>query len=496
MSLSSPQRECISIHVGQAGVQIGNACWELYCLEHGIQPDGQMPSDKTIGGGDDSFNTFFSETGAGKHVPRAVFVDLEPTVIGEYAKPSADCFPGSLVNSRAYSRQLLCVDVGETNSLPFLSPDEVRTGTYRQLFHPEQLITGKEDAANNYARGHYTIGKEIIDLVLDRIRKLADQCTGLQGFLVFHSFGGGTGSGFTSLLMERLSVDYGKKSKLEFSIYPAPQVSTAVVEPYNSILTTHTTLEHSDCAFMVDNEAIYDICRRNLDIERPTYTNLNRLISQIVSSITASLRFDGALNVDLTEFQTNLVPYPRIHFPLATYAPVISAEKAYHEQLTVAEITNACFEPANQMVKCDPRHGKYMACCLLYRGDVVPKDVNAAIATIKTKRSIQFVDWCPTGFKVGINYQPPTVVPGGDLAKVQRAVCMLSNTTAVAEAWARLDHKFDLMYAKRAFVHWYVGEGMEEGEFSEAREDMAALEKDYEEVGADSVEGEDEGEEY
>ena len=131
----------------------------------------------------------------------------------------------------------------------------------------------------------------------------ADQCTGLQGFLVFHSFGGGTGSGFTSLLMERLSVDYGKKSKLEFSIYPAPQVATAVVEPYNSILTTHTTLEHSDCAFMVDNEAIYDICRRNLDIERPTYTNLNRLIGQIVSSITASLRFDGALNVDLTEFQ-------------------------------------------------------------------------------------------------------------------------------------------------------------------------------------------------
>jgi len=87
-----PQRECISIHVGQAGVQIGNACWELYCLEHGIQPDGQMPSDKTLGGGDDSFNTFFSETGAGKHVPRAVMVDLEPTVVGKSLMLTWDVF--------------------------------------------------------------------------------------------------------------------------------------------------------------------------------------------------------------------------------------------------------------------------------------------------------------------------------------------------------------------------------------------------------------------
>jgi len=441
-------REVISIHLGQAGVQIGDACFELFCQEHGIGPNGQL--NGTVK--DTTFNTFFSETGAGRYVPRAVFVDLEPTVV-----------------------------------------DQIRSGPYKDLYHPEQLITGKEDAANNYARGHYTVGKEMVDTVMDRIRRLADQCSGLQGFLVFHSFGGGTGSGFGALLMERLSVDYGKRSKLEFAVYPAPQVSTAVVEPYNSILTTHTTLEHSDCAFMVDNEAIFDICRRNLGVERPTYTNLNRIIAQVVSSITASLRFEGALNVDLTEFQTNLVPYPRIHFPLVTYAPIVSAEKAYHESMSVQEITNACFDPANQMVKCDPRHGKYMACCLLYRGDVVPKDCSAAIGTIKTKRTIQFVDWCPTGFKIGINHEPPSVVPGGDLAKVSRAVCMLSNTTAIAEAWARLDHKFDLMYAKRAFVHWYVGEGMEEGEFSEAREDLAALEKDYEEVAQDGADDEVEG---
>ena len=131
----------------------------------------------------------------------------------------------------------------------------MRTGTYRQLFDPKKLINGKEDAANNYARGHYTIGKELYEATSDRIQREAEKCNGLQGFLMFHSFGGGTGSGFASLLMERLAAEYGKKAKLEFSVYPSPRVSTAVVEPYNAVLSTHTTIEHSDCSFLVDNEA-------------------------------------------------------------------------------------------------------------------------------------------------------------------------------------------------------------------------------------------------
>ncbi|GJJ07410.1 Tubulin alpha-1A chain [Clathrus columnatus] len=433
-------REVISIHVGQAGVQIGNACWELYTCEHGLsvryfivfikvsshylpQVDGRL-AEGSPSLHDDGFSTFFSETSSGKHVPRSLYVDLEPNVIDERMLPTI---------------------------------------------------------AN--ARGHYTIGKEQIDIVMDKVRRLADNCSGLQGFFVFHSFGGGTGSGFGALLLERLSTDYGKKSKLELAVYPAPKMSNSVVEPYNSVLTTHTTLEHSDCSFMVDNEAIYDICKKNLNIQSPSFSNLNRLIAQVVSSVTASLRFDGSLNVDLNEFQTNLVPFPRIHFPLATYAPIISAEKANHEQNTVADMTFSCFEAGNQM------RGQI-------QGDVVPKDVNAAVAVIKTKRTIQFVDWCPTGFKLGICNEPPAVVPGADTAKVSRSLCMLSNTTAISAAWSRLDHKFDLLYSKRAFVHWYVGEGMEEGEFSEAREDLAALEKDYEEVGIDSTDEPEEAGEY
>ncbi|GLG92859.1 Tubulin alpha-1 chain [Gryllus bimaculatus] len=441
------QRECISIHIGQAGVQTGNASWELFCLEHNIRPDGTVSGDRLFDGElrDDVSNVFFKETGAGKQVPRAIMVDLEPTVI-----------------------------------------DEVRVGLWKQLFHPEQLISGKEDAANNYGRGHYTVGRDMMDVVSDRLRTLAESCSTLQGFLVYNSLGGGTGSGFTALLLNHLASEYSKKSRLQFVVYPAPQVSSAVVEPYNSILSVHATLETADCTFMVDNEAIYDLCVHQLGIGRPSYSNLNRIIGQVVSSITASLRFDGALNVDLSDFQTNLVPYPRIHFPLTTYAPIISSEKANHEQMSVADITSACFEPINQFVKCDHRSGKFMACCLLYRGDVVPKDVNAAIATIKKKKCIQFVDWCPTGFKVGINSQKPSVVAGADMAPVERAVCMLSNTTAINSAWARVNKKFDLMYQKRAFVHWYIGEGMDEAEFEEARHDLAALENDYREAEKES----------
>ena len=444
-------REVISIHIGQAGVQIGNSCWELYCLEHGIQPDGSI-EEKTESG---QPSTFFAEMPSGRQVPRALFIDLEPTVI-----------------------------------------DEIRTGAYKELFHPEQLVTGKEDAANNFARGHYTVGRALVDEALDKIRRLTDSCTSLQGFFLFRSFGGGTGSGLAARLLERLSVDYGKKSKMDFSIYPAPQVSTAVVEPYNSVLTTHFSFDHIDCSFLMDNEAIYDICRKNLDVERPSYNNLNRIISQVVSSVTSSLRFEGSLNVDLNEFQTNLVPYPRIHFPLVSYSPMVSLNKSRHENFSVSEITISCFEPVSQMIKCDPRQGKYMSCCLLYRGDVAPRDVNAAVSNIKSKRAIHFVDWCPTGFKVGINNEQPSVTPGSDMASTSRSVCMLANTTAMATLWSRLDHKFDLMYRKRAFVHWYVGEGMEEGEFNEAREDLAGLERDYEEVGADTPNTDEDEEEY
>lgn len=91
------------------------------------------------------------------------------------------------------------------------------------------------------------------------------------------------------------------------------------------------------------------------------------------------------------------------------------------------------------MIKCNPRLGKYMSSCVMYRGDIVPKDIGGAICSINTKRTIKFVDWCPTGFKCGINYQPYTVIPGGDIAKVSRSICMLANSTIMGDVVSRMN---------------------------------------------------------
>merc|ERR1711953_1529687 len=310
------------------GIQLGNAIWAQYCAEHKIFPQGTMTAQDRENG-DEYFLTFFEETSAGQFVPRNIYVDLEPTVI-----------------------------------------DDVRRGKMASMFHPEYLVNAKEDAANNFARGHYTVGKEMMDIVSDRLRKLVDNSENVQGFMATHSVGGGTGSGMGMLILERLAVDYRKKSKIGFEIYPSPNISTCIVEPYNGLLSTHWLLDHTDVSLILDNEALYGICQKNLDVKKPSYEHLNRIISKVVSSMTAALRFDGELNVDMNEFQTNLVPFPRLHFMTTSLAPVTSKAKTDHEAHDCRRITDDCLAPQGFLVKYadfDVVEDKYMAISLNYR---------------------------------------------------------------------------------------------------------------------------------
>jgi tubulin alpha len=276
-------REVLTVSVGQCGIQMGNSVWAQYCTEHNIDKSGKRKETKTK---DDDFKCFFEETNAKQLVPRNLCIDLEPNVI-----------------------------------------DDVKNGTYAAVFDENFLLAGKEDAANNFARGHYTVGKEMINKVNDRLRKLVDKCDNVQGFIINHAVGGGTGSGLGALVLERIAVDYKKKSKLGFEVYPSPTISTCVVEPYNALLSTHWLLDHTEVSVLLDNEMIYEICRTKLDIKKPSYENLNRLIAKVASSMTASLRFEGELNVDLNEFQTNLVPFPRLHFMTTSLAPILTPKK-------------------------------------------------------------------------------------------------------------------------------------------------------------------------
>merc|ERR1712117_468789 len=193
----------------------------------------------------------------------------------------------------------------------------------------------------------YTVGKEIMEIVNDRLRKMVDNSENVQGFIVTHSVGGGTGSGMGMLILERLAVDFRKKSKIGFELYPSPNISTCIVEPYNGLLSTHWLLDHTDVSLVLDNEAIYEISQKKLDIDRPNYSNLNRIIAKVVSSMTAALRFTGELNVDMNEFQTNLVPFPRLHFMTTSLAPVVPAKKAQHEDFNCKKITDDCLQSKN-----------------------------------------------------------------------------------------------------------------------------------------------------
>ncbi|KAL1140679.1 hypothetical protein AAG570_000609, partial [Ranatra chinensis] len=314
-------QECISIHIGQAGVRVGAKCNELYCLEHGVQPNGFLEENKNIID-DNYYKTFFVEDESGKHTPTSLFIDSGSAAV-----------------------------------------DEIRNCSHKELFSSHQLLTEYSASMGTFARGQNQ--EDLMNNSLDGIRKLCEKCDDLQGFLIFHSCGGGTGSGFTSLLLEELNNEFTTKPKHEYPILPGKKMSDAI-EPYNTVFSINKSLKYSNCIFMAENDALYDICSNVID--QPTHNNLNNLLSPIIAAITATLRYNGVLNLTFEDIQSSLlIPDLGAKFPLISYSPLLPKSDSQKCVLNTQDLVPSCLTPWNQMVKCDPIEGITLASCLLYR---------------------------------------------------------------------------------------------------------------------------------
>ncbi|KAA0194910.1 Tubulin alpha-A chain [Fasciolopsis buskii] len=420
---------------------MSHACWELFCIEHGVRPDGTII--ETESNFDNHFiphpaSSFFKETDEHRFVPRTVIMDTEPSVI-----------------------------------------DEIRSGVYRGLFNTSNLITGLEDAASNFARGFYACAAKIMPTTMECLRREVEKTDNLQAVFIYHSFGGGTGSGTTCKLMEAVDLEYAKCPKIELTVYPGQEMCSSVVEPYNAVLCSSTTDETADVTVLIDNQSLIRMCTELLKMDRPAFSNINRIVAQVTSGMTAPVRYEGPLTASLGQLQTNLVPFPRLHYLQASMAPIIAAENLAHETVSMQDLTTALFSPSTQFLTGDPSKTHVLACALLCRGDIAVQEIRNAVVRLKNRGVVHLVPWCPTGFKIGLCLQPPTIIPQSGLGRVNRSVVGLYNSTLIIDPIRSVAHRVTQLIRKRAFVHWYLQEGMEEGELFEAQERIKMLLADF-----------------
>ncbi|KAI0566219.1 beta-tubulin [Gracilaria domingensis] len=421
-------RGIVCLQAGQCGNQMGTAFWETISEEHGVDHKG------TYSGHDEfkkeRIGVYYREGSEGRFVPRAVMLDLETGVL-----------------------------------------DNIKAGPMGELFNPENFVCGQSGAGNNWAKGHYTEGAELIEQVLDRVHNETEACDVLQGFQVSHSLGGGTGSGLGTLLVSKIREEYPDRMLVTYSVMPSPKVSDTVVEPYNCTLSIHQLIENADAVFSIDNEALYNICTNTLKAPANDYGVLNKLVSSVMSGVTCSLRFPGQLNADLRKLAVNLIPFPRLHFFVVGYAPLSGTGTEIYKSHTVPELTFQMFESRNMMADCKPHEGRYLTAAAYFRGKVSTEEVEDEMRKVQNKNSSQFVDWIPNNTKTSVCNVPP---PGQKITAT-----FIGNSTAIQDMFRRVGEQFSLMFKRKAFLHWYTGEGMDEMEFHEAESNMQDLIQEY-----------------
>ncbi|RVD92759.1 alpha-beta tubulin [Tubulinosema ratisbonensis] len=433
-------REIIHLQTGQCGNQIGSKFWEVLSEEHAINEQGMYVGNRPEQL--ERINVYFNESSSKKYVPRAVLVDLEPGTM-----------------------------------------ETVKQGALGNLFRPDNFIFGQSGAGNNWAKGHYTEGAELVDLVMDVVRKEAESAECLQGFQITHSLGGGTGSGMGTLLISKIREEFPDRMMCTFSVVPSPKVSDTVVEPYNATLSIHQLVENADETFCIDNEALHEICSKTLKLTNPGYGDLNNLVSYVMSGITTCLRFPGQLNADLRKLAVNMIPFPRLHFFIVGFAPLIAKGTSQYRNYSVAELTSQMFDSRNMMAASDPKNGRYLTVAAFFRGNISMKDVDEQMLGVQTKNNKNFVEWIPNNVKTAVCDIPPS--------GLEMSATFIGNSTSIQDLFKRISDQFSVMFRRKAFLHWYTGEGMDEMEFAEAESNMNDLLSEYQQYQNATVEHEE-----
>ena len=204
-----------------------------------------------------------------------------------------------------------------------------------------------------------------------------------------------------------------------------------------------------------------------------------------MSGVTCSLRFPGQLNADLRKLAVNLVPFIRLHFFMIGFAPLTSRGSQQYRALTVPELTQQMFDAKNMMWASDPRHGRYLTAAAMFRGRMSTKEVDEQMLNVKSKNNSYFVEWIPNNIKSAVCDIPPK--------GLKMAVTFIGNSTAIQEMFKRVAEQFTVMFRRKAFLHWYTGEGMDEMEFTEAESNLSDLVTEYQNY--QDASADDEGEE-
>ncbi|XP_034669923.1 probable tubulin beta chain CG32396 [Drosophila subobscura] len=420
-------REIVTLQIGGAGNAIGDAFWHVISHEHGVDYNsGRFAGTSPLQL--ERMNVFFNATVSKRFYVRSIVIDTEASTIQ-------------------------------------------RLHTSSQLYRPENFVAGTESAGNNFARGYHTDGAEILQQVLENTRREVEAVDSLQGFQLLHSIGGGTGSGLTSLIMESLVEQYPDNLLCNYVTIPSPNMSQVVVEPYNALLSTPALVNNSHLTFCLDNEALFQICNRNLKIKMSGYEHINHIVALTMSGITTCLRFPGQLNAGLRKIYVNMVPFPRLHFLIPGFAPLVTCTQQQFSKGTVSELVQQIFSSNNLLCAIDLRQGKLLTAAGIFRGRMSPREVDQMMTGVRNKNLNNFVDWIPNNIKTAICDIPPR--------GLKMSATFIGNTTAIQTLFQRLLDGSSVMLRRKAHLHWYTGEGMEEQEFIDAQQELQAIIDDY-----------------